>query len=359
MKIVLATGIYPPAIGGPATYVKHLADELSKEHEVVVVTYGKCRNAEMQKDRRVEWVSLRLPIVRWFLYARKLRKVGKDADVVYCFSSISSGVPLVLSMLKKPKRVLRLGGDFFWERYTDWGGRKSLRGWYRDHGDMATWLNGKLLSSFDHIVFSTKFQEEIYEKAYRKLPEHSVIENALVGQRSEVRGQRKDGKNLLFMGRFVRFKNLRNLIRAMVQLPEFTLTLVGDGPERSVLISLIQTLHLEDRVTVLPPVSGEQKQKVFAEHDLLVLPSLTEISPNVALEAKAAGLPVLLTQENGLSGHLVSAAMNVQPLKSVDEIVKAIQSEIQVVDFMYDTHRPWSQVARETEQLFQVLTTNY
>ena len=41
MKIVLATGIYPPDIGGPATYVSCLASEFSRlGMEVIVVTYG-------------------------------------------------------------------------------------------------------------------------------------------------------------------------------------------------------------------------------------------------------------------------------------------------------------------------------
>lgn len=40
MKIVLATGIYPPDIGGPATYAYHLAKEFTdRQHQVTVVTY--------------------------------------------------------------------------------------------------------------------------------------------------------------------------------------------------------------------------------------------------------------------------------------------------------------------------------
>ena len=40
-KILLATGIFPPDIGGPATYVENLAIELEKlGHKVRVVTYS-------------------------------------------------------------------------------------------------------------------------------------------------------------------------------------------------------------------------------------------------------------------------------------------------------------------------------
>ena len=41
MKIVLATGIYPPDIGGPATYVRNLAERLTAMGgQVTVIAYA-------------------------------------------------------------------------------------------------------------------------------------------------------------------------------------------------------------------------------------------------------------------------------------------------------------------------------
>ncbi|MFZ3044224.1 MAG: hypothetical protein WA058_03935, partial [Minisyncoccia bacterium] len=40
MKIILATPVYPPEIGGPATYTKELATRLRGEHEIVIVAYA-------------------------------------------------------------------------------------------------------------------------------------------------------------------------------------------------------------------------------------------------------------------------------------------------------------------------------
>ena len=108
MKVVLATGIYPPEIGGPATYVRALAAELSKKNiDVTVITYGEPHTAE---DWRVITVSKSIPILRWIAYAFTLRAHGKDADAVIAFSSMSAGVPLWLAHLKKPKKILRLAG---------------------------------------------------------------------------------------------------------------------------------------------------------------------------------------------------------------------------------------------------------
>ncbi|MBU0458087.1 glycosyltransferase family 4 protein [Patescibacteria group bacterium] len=376
MKIVLATGIYPPDIGGPATYVCALANELSRrEMEVIVVTY--CHSPTLPECQKHEGGSLvtshssdaveivkvkfgRCPICRWFRYARALKKVGKDADIIYAFSSVSCGVPLKFARLKKPKKILRLGGDFVWERYTAVGGRRSLREWYGRRSFVYSFtrlLVYSLLKSFDHIVFSTRFQEEIYEGAFKRLPPHCVIENAMPMGMSEIHVARHPF-SILFMGRFVGFKNLPNLLKAIKKIPEIRLTLVGDGPKKEKLSKLVSNLKLRDRVMFAAPVHGEEKRKVFEGHDLLVIPSITEISPNIALEARSCGLPVLLTKETGLSENL-RKGMVIRDLKSVDSIVNSIE-EIRnnYQDFALEAsdraeRRGWGEVAAESLRLFE------
>jgi len=346
MKIVLATGIYPPDIGGPATYVRSLAEELSKMGNAVsVITYGAISDnppsLKLWRAGRVAisgfvpgegWQVVVIPrnggpILRWFRYARALRQYGADADVVIAFSSVSVGVPLVLARLKRPKKILRLGGDFFWERYTALGGTLGLKEWYAANPLRLTRLlnaacMGVLLQSFDHLVYSSAFQEELHASVYPALPPHSVIENAVLGG-TPTEHQPHEPFRLLSFGRLVGFKNLPTLLQVMVGLPGATLTIVGEGPLRGTLSAQVLRLGITDRVRFLPPAFGEQKQRIFAEHDLLVIPSVTEISPNTALEARSQGLPVLLTEETGLSA-LLTGGMTLAPLRTPEQISKAL-----------------------------------
>jgi glycosyltransferase involved in cell wall biosynthesis len=243
-------------------------------------------------------------------------------------------VPLVMARLKGPKKILRLGGDFFWERYTDQGGMKSLRDWYSStHYSLLTthWLMQRLLRAFDHVAFSTRFQEGICEKHCRALPLHSVIENALP-EGSKTTHHRHEPFRLLFMGRFVGFKNLPALLEAVSALDGVTLTLVGDGPMKIALqrqpVGALHATPLREKVVFLSPAHGDEKQCIFSDHDLLVLPSITEISPNVALEARAVGLPVLLTKETGLSERL-REGMVVRDLSLPGKIADAIREVMQ------------------------------
>ncbi len=355
MKIVLATGIYPPAIGGPATYCHQLADQLTKNgHEIIVVTYGDKVDSGKWK---VKSTHLGLPILRWLKYSRILKEVEKDADLVYAFSSISCGIPIILSGLKC-KRVLRLGGDFFWERYTAMGGKKGLRAWYNRGCRLMGWI----MNRFDHIVFSTDFQKDIYEEAYKKLPPHSVIENALeleVVVPMEHHLIRKPFR-LLFLGRFVNFKQIPKLIEAIAQIPDAVLTLVGEGPQDEMLRKIVRRLELEQRVRFVAPLSGKEKFEIFGSHDLLVMPSLTDISPNTALEARSVGLPVLITDQNGLSNNLRSG-MSVADLstsKNIVEEIKRVQQGYSVIAESASqkiTGRNWKEVSLESLDLFATL----
>ena len=333
--------------------MKNLADELVKiGHEVGVVTYSEKLIVNSEKCS-VMGIKKGFPIIRWFQYAKTLKKIAKDADIVYAFSSISCGIPVKLARLKKPKKILRLGGDFFWERYTAVGGKRSLREYY-EKGAKSKSINSWVLKSFDHIVFSTEFQQKLYQEHFKKLPSHSVIENAVPEGNSEVHIKREP-LSLLFMGRFVGFKNLKNLIEAVKQMSGIRLTLVGDGPKKKELMKVASPAGT--RIMFASPVHGEEKLKVFAGHDLMVISSITEISPNVALEARANGLPVLLTEETGFSSSL-SEAMVLRKLSTPSDIITAIKEVQENYADIADTagssiaKRGWKEVAEEHLKLF-------
>ena len=356
MKIVLATGIYPPDVGGPATYVYELAKELTKRgEEVIVVTYGK--ESESTDSWKIVHVEKSLPFIRWVIYAQALRMHGKDADIVYAFSSVSCGVPLIIAQLKNPIKLLRLGGDFFWERYTDRGGRKSLRDWYASK-PFSRRLMQWILSRFNHVIFSTEFQKEIYEEHYKKLLEHSVLENAVPPTWNPHAHKIRDPFRLLVMSRFVRFKNLNSLVRAIPLLPkDIFLTIVGEGPCKVELSSLVKTLKIDGRVAFATPIQGDDKKQLFNMHEVLVIPSLTDISPNAALEAVSTGLPVLLTKETGLSDYLTSG-MTLEDMQTPEQIadaVKNLKANYPVYTVSEPHPRTWETVTDESTTLFKSL----
>jgi glycosyltransferase involved in cell wall biosynthesis len=103
-KILIATGLYPPDIGGPATYSKILKDELPKRGFCVeVLSFGGVRH---------------LPkIIRHFIYFLKVLIKGRGADVIFAQDPVSVGFPAVLAAkILRKKFILKIVGDYAWEQ---------------------------------------------------------------------------------------------------------------------------------------------------------------------------------------------------------------------------------------------------
>lgn len=98
---------------------------------------------------------------------------------------------------------------------------------------------------------------------------------------------------LLAVGRLDRVKGHDVLLDALVDVPDVTLTVLGEGSCRPALEKQVADLGLADRV--LLPGWSEDVTAELAAHDVLVLPSRTEGWPLTVVEAMLAGLPVVAT----------------------------------------------------------------
>ena len=109
---------------------------------------------------------------------------------------------------------------------------------------------------------------------------------------------------VLAAGRLSREKGHSDLVTAFRYLTKqqpdrpTCLVLAGDGPERHRIEAMTKSLDGNHRV--LLPGHVSDLRGYYAMADLMVLPSHTEGSPNVLLEAMAAGLPIVATRVGGV-----------------------------------------------------------
>lgn len=102
---------------------------------------------------------------------------------------------------------------------------------------------------------------------------------------------RTGGHRLLFVGRLSQNKNVAALLRACAALGgDWSLTLVGDGEQRSALTQLAVKLGIADRVAFAGPLPFDDVLAHYRQHDILVLPSDTEGWPKAIVEGMALGL---------------------------------------------------------------------
>lgn len=123
--------------------------------------------------------------------------------------------------------------------------------------------------------------------------------NALPYKKEDL-GLPKDSIVLINVARFFEQKNHINLIRAMEGVEKnIHLLLVGDGPLRNNIKSEVKKLGLEENIHFLGV--RNDVDRLLKSSDIFILPSLWEGFGLVAVEARAAGLPLIISNVCGLN----------------------------------------------------------
>jgi len=310
MNIIIFTGIFEPEIGGPAFYVPKLAQGLVEVgHSVHVVSFSDKKYAHQEHKydfllTRIVRKSIVSNLIRMFACAwRDIEKY----DVVYLFDYTLVGLPIALAAkLKRKKYIVRVGGDYMWEKYMRSASTPvTLRDFYKNNSyrklNAFYYIIRFVLGGAHHIIFNNDVLGGVYEKFFGIAPnKHSVIYNP--SPKVAATAPRKEGgREIIFTGRFIPLKNLSNLIKAFVKLPDsFKLVLIGDGPDLLNLKDTIGALGVADRVIIESPMGKERLWERLLQCYLLVLPSISDISPNLISECLQLHVPFVVTRETFL-----------------------------------------------------------
>jgi glycosyltransferase involved in cell wall biosynthesis len=114
-------------------------------------------------------------------------------------------------------------------------------------------------------------------------------------------------RTLLTLGRLHPKKGIDRLVRAWARVeaahPDWTLRIVGPSEldYARTLAELVRTLNL-GRVSIEPPLLGDQRTQAYRDADLFVLPTLNENFAMTVAECLAAGTPVISTKGAPWSG---------------------------------------------------------
>lgn len=301
MKILISTGIYPPDIGGPAQYARNLYETWkSQGHDVKVAAY--------------RWERAFPTLVRHFLFFLKIFRKGWNADLILVLDTWSAAVPTMLACkVMRKKYIIRTGGDFLWETYVERTGELVLfRDFYQTSlGKLSRKekiiykLGGDSLRNAALMIYSTEWQRDIFEKAYRLDSKKSRIVENFCGQREE----QILPENRVFVAgtRELVWKNVDALRKAF-----------------KVAQTEVKTLGLEDIEFDTTKAVYDNFQERMRRSYAVILTSLGDISPNMIFDAIRVGTPFILTEENGISKRVKDCAIFVNPLDEKDIIEKIV-----------------------------------
>lgn len=122
------------------------------------------------------------------------------------------------------------------------------------------------------------------------------------------------GPLVVSLGALIPRKGHAIVVEAMAALPDATLLVVGEGPEREALARLVAALGLGGRVRLLGSVPHAELPAILGAADVMALASASEGLANAWVEAMACGVPVVTPAVDGAaeaidagSGRLIAA----------------------------------------------------
>jgi len=169
------------------------------------------------------------------------------------------------------------------------------------------------------------------------------------------------GRWLLSVGQLIDRKGHDIPIRALTDLPGWSLLVAGDGPLRRELEALARSLGLADRVRFVGAVPQVQLPAYYSAVDALVLASSREGWANVLLEAMACGTPVVASSVWGTPEVVSAPAAGVlMRERSATALVAALQQLLDHYPDRRDTRAyaegyDWAPTTRGQLQLFEQL----
>jgi glycosyltransferase involved in cell wall biosynthesis len=311
MKLLICTGIYPPDIGGPATYTKLIQEELTaRGHEVSVLTYGESITNE---KLRITNISRSLPMpLRYIKYFLSVLKLGRKAEVMYVQDSVSAGLPATLANLfLRKKMILKVVGDYAWEQASQIKNlpMPKLDSFYpfekkkypckiKAFQKIQTWV-AKLA---DKIITPSFYLKKILTEGWG-MPEEKikVIYNSFSIQNAECKISDTESRPLriLSVGRLVPWKGFDALIDIAKDISGAELEIVGNGPDEEKLQRQAGDAGLQAKIVFAGSLPHDEVIKKMRSADLFILNSSYEGLSHVILEAMACGLPIAVSRAGG------------------------------------------------------------
>lgn len=361
-RILIAAGIFPPDIGGPATYAKTIAEEFSrKNYRVRVVLYsdGESLSGEVNDYYyRTYGVSRKKPKgLRHMIYFFTCLVHGLTSDIVYAQDPVSAGIPaLAAAEILRKRFLVKITGDYAWEQAVGRFGvldtieAFQIRG-YRFRIEFLRFLQAFSARHAESVVVPSVFLKNLVRGWMIDEKKISVIHNSAddeflanvenvresAGLRESVRsslGIENGGQLILSVGRLVKWKGFEMLIDVFRDLsakhPELKLMIIGRGPEKERIISLISGSAARQKIFLMDRVPHAKLAEYLVASDVFVLNSSYEGFSHQIVEAMACGVPVIAANaggnpeiiEDGVNGILINYGDKPALGKAVESLMR-------------------------------------
>lgn len=293
MRILIATGLFPPESGGPATYSKLLLDKLpALGFEVKVLPFSRVRH---------------LPkAIRHAAYFFMCLRQASGVQIIYAQDPVSVGFPAYLaSLLLGKKFMVRLGGDYAWEQARQ---RHNVKDELDEFQTRRYGLRTELLRSVQRfvvrraraVVVPSEYMRRIVGAWTDAKKVHRIYSSINLTPPMEMPADRPEGFLVLSFGRDVPWKGFDAIKEAVSREPSWHVKIFSELP--------------------YPQAMGWLKCA-----DVYVNNSTYEGLSHQLVEAFALGTPVVATNVGGNPELVTQDTGLLIPAKDTDALYAALK----------------------------------
>lgn len=324
MKIVIASDLYKPSVGGTETVTNNMAANLSK------LGYDVRVFAPAEKGRKTPYKQADegFEVVRFRSFNPHVQKNARfglrpDAEIAGYFAGsenlpdmihVNNPFPLSRSMIRFARKnsiPLVVGGHLMPQSVTF--GLHKLKPLYNFLNFMGWHYITRIYNKADMVVSPTKTAINYLCEHGLKVPAQAISNGIDLKLNAPVKKSKLELKKklnistkytLLYVGRLGVEKRIDIILKAFALVADkfdISLVLVGDGNARKKLEKLARELKIDSQVTFSGYVTGAQaKKEYFAVADCFVISSSVELQSLVTMEAMAQALPVVAVNAGAL-----------------------------------------------------------
>ena len=323
VKALLVSGIYPPDIGGPASYIPRLATRLSElGFEVHIISLTDGPNEILKEDFAAVHLIPRNShkILRIFRVIHQLILWGKSSNFLFA-NGLYEEVAIASFLLRK-KFVFKIVGDPIWERYQNSGMDIEIQDFLNFNLPKKFLIQGKIfkwsISRSSKVTTPSAGLAKVIQERY-KVEKISVIANG-VKEKNYIQNHNYE-YDLVSVSRLVSWKRIELLISLSIK-ENLSLVVIGDGPERDRLFQ--QTQNGRNRIIFTGNLRSEGVHDYLKKSRVFALLSEYEGMSFSLLEAMMAGKRILTSDISGNNEVLGKSifAKRVNPL-DFESLVKA------------------------------------
>ncbi len=341
MKILITVGIFPPDIGGPASFVPKIANLLSKSgNEVTVICLTDKYQLDNENFNIVRILRKQNLVIRWFRTIFQILKHGLKSDLIFV-----NGLPMesyIANLLLRKKLYRKIVGDWAWERGMN---RKLINESFDDfqnnkhslHLEIAKFSRGWTATKAHLVITPSNHLKDIVKNWGVSDEKIKVIYNGTVlGKTKKEDIQVSPVKlKLITVGRLAPWKNIDIMLETFAKYKklrnDFIFYIVGSGPEEVSLKELTRKLDLEEEVVFTGQLDKQSLSQFYKKSHIYLQGSSYEGLPHVILEAISHNLSIISTPiggtnevlMNGRNGWIWQLRNSFKPVK--EDLLKIIE----------------------------------